>query len=45
MPDAFPNMDLGMPYADVTVPAGTSDGICRFYQEVMGCPASSADRC
>lgn len=39
--DSFPLMDLGMPYLDMQVPAGSAEGIARFYGEVMGCPASA----
>lgn len=40
---AFPRMDLGMPYVEMWVPPGASDGIARFYREVIGCPASAED--
>ena len=36
-PDKFPKMDLGMPYVELHVPPGTTDGIGRFYRQVMGC--------
>jgi catechol 2,3-dioxygenase-like lactoylglutathione lyase family enzyme len=39
-PGRFSRMPLGMPEVTVTVPAATSAGICRFYQQVMRCPAS-----
>jgi hypothetical protein len=39
----FPLMDLGMPYVEMQVKPGTSDGIARFYAEVIGCPAIAAD--
>jgi hypothetical protein len=39
----FPLMDLGMPYVDMQVPPGTSAGIVRFYDQVIGCPASAED--
>ena len=35
----FGNMQLGIPYVEFDVPKGTSAGIARFYQEVMGCHA------
>lgn len=39
----FPLMDLGMPYVEMQVAPGTAAGIARFYQQVMGCPASVSD--
>jgi len=42
-PGHFSNMPLGMPYVCVDVPAGTSAGICRFYTQVIGAPASCSD--
>jgi hypothetical protein len=42
-PASFTRMPLGMPEVTVTVPAGTSAGICRFYQQVMHCPASHSE--
>ena len=30
-------MQLGIPYVEFHVPPGTSDGIARFYESVMGC--------
>jgi len=37
-PSHFPRMDLGMPYVELYVPADTSAGIGRFYEQVLGCP-------
>lgn len=37
----FPLMDLGIPYIEIQVAPGTSDGIARFYRNVIGCPAST----
>ena len=37
-PQSFPRMDLGMPYVELAVPPGTTAGIQRFYEQVMGCP-------
>jgi hypothetical protein len=34
---------LGLPYITFEVPAGTADGIARFYREVMGTPATTGD--
>lgn len=34
----YANMDLGMPYVHLDVPAGSSAGIARFYQQVLQCP-------
>lgn len=38
-PANFPRMDLGMPYVELNVPVGTTPGIARFYEQVIGCPA------
>ena len=40
-PDAFPDMDLGMPYIDMQVPPDSTGGIARFYQQIIGCPAAA----
>src|SRR2546430_275269 len=37
-PGRFGAMTLGIPYVELTVPAGTADGIRRFYQEVFLTP-------
>ncbi len=37
-PDKFRKMPLGMPEVTVAVAPGTSEGICRFYQQVFRCP-------
>jgi catechol-2,3-dioxygenase len=39
-PDAFPRMALGMPRVTVRVAPGTTDGIARFYRDIIGCPAA-----
>lgn len=39
-PRAFGTMTLGIPRLDVDVAPGTAAGIGRFYQQVMGCPAT-----
>ena len=39
-PATFPRMDLGMPYVELHVPPGTAPGIQRFYEHVLGCPAT-----
>ncbi len=39
---AFPQMDMGLPYVQFDVPCATSDGIARFYQQVLGCPATAS---
>ena len=36
-PGKFPKMDLGMPYVELLVAPGTTEGIGRFYRQVMGC--------
>jgi hypothetical protein len=40
-PDAarFGRITLGIPHVEFEVPAGTAQGICAFYPEVMGIPA------
>jgi hypothetical protein len=37
----FGNTELGIVYVDFDVPKGTAEGIARFYQDVMKCPASA----
>src|SRR6201988_1765519 len=39
-PDAtrFGRITLGIPYVEFDVPAGTAQGICDFYPEIMGVP-------
>jgi len=32
----FGKVNLGIPYVEYTVPAGTADGIARFYKEILG---------
>ncbi len=41
--DAFGRMKLGMPYVDFDVAPGGAAGIARFYQEILGAPASVVD--
>jgi hypothetical protein len=40
-PDAarFGRITLGIPYVEFEVPAGTAQGICAFYPQIMGMPA------
>jgi hypothetical protein len=40
-PDAarFGRITLGIPYVEFEVPAGTAQGICAFYPQIMGIPA------
>ena len=33
----FPDMSLGMPYVEFTVPPGTAAGIAKFYERVFEC--------
>ncbi len=40
-PDKFPQMGLGMPYVQFDVPVGSSEGIARFYAQVLGAPAKA----
>ena len=42
-PSHFGNMDIGMPYVQLDVPIGTSAGIARFYEQVIGCSATIED--
>jgi len=35
----FGKVNLGIPYVEFTVPAGTADGIARFYKEILGAHA------
>jgi hypothetical protein len=44
-PDAarFGRITLGIPYVEFDVPAGTAQGICDFYPEIMGMPAELAN--
>jgi hypothetical protein len=35
----WPRMELGMPYVELPVPAGTAAGIARFYTQIMDAPA------
>ncbi|MSO80385.1 MAG: hypothetical protein EXQ97_01815 [Alphaproteobacteria bacterium] len=45
-PDAqYGPMALGMPYVEFDVPAGTADGIARFYRDIIGAPATVAAGC
>ena len=39
----FGRMLLGMPYVQFDVPKGTSDGIVRFYKQIVGTMASRID--
>ena len=34
---------LGIPFASLDVPPGTADGIARFYNDILACPAAAAD--
>lgn len=36
----FGRITLGMPYVEFDVAPGTLDGIARFYEEILGCPAA-----
>ena len=42
-PGVFHLMDLGMPYVEMQVAPGTSEGIARFYTQVIGCPAVASE--
>ncbi|HKN00452.1 MAG TPA: hypothetical protein VJX23_08035 [Candidatus Binataceae bacterium] len=39
----FGPITLGIPYVEFDVPAGSADGIARFYREIIGAPAAAAD--
>ena len=39
-PGTFGVMQLGIPYVEFQIPPGTSAGIARFYEKVMGCRTS-----
>lgn len=41
--ERFGQMMLGMPYVEFEVPAGSADGIAKFYRKVLGTMASVAD--
>ena len=40
----FGDTELGMVYVDFEAPAGSADGIARFYTEIMGAPAKVIQR-
>lgn len=40
---SFGSMTLGVPYVELTVPAGAAAGVQRFYAQVFGAPASLED--
>jgi len=42
-PPAFGDLRLGIPYVELDVPAGSADGIARFYREIVGAPARVED--
>jgi hypothetical protein len=42
-PGTFGDMKLGIPYVELLVPAGTSDGIGRFYRDVMKASAKTGN--
>lgn len=42
-PDKFPGRYLGIPYAEMQVAPGTSEGIARFYERAFGTPAAVKD--
>ena len=39
----FGRITLGIPYVEFDVPAGTAQGICDFYPQIMGMPAELAN--
>jgi hypothetical protein len=43
-PGQFPNMRLGIPYVEFTVPKGAAPTIQRFYEEVFDAPGSIEQR-
>ena len=44
-PGTFGVMQLGIPYVEFQVPPGTSAGIARFYESVMGCRTRQQKNC
>jgi hypothetical protein len=42
-PEKFPGRYLGIPYAEMQVVPGTSEGIARFYERVLATPAVVKD--
>ena len=42
-PDKFPGRYLGIPYAEMLVALGTSEGIARFYERVIATPSTIKD--
>ena len=40
---SFGRVNLGMPYVEFDVPPGTTQGIARFYREMLDAPASSGE--
>jgi hypothetical protein len=40
-PDGFGSMTLGVPYVELTVPAGAAPGIARFYDQVFHAPSAA----
>ncbi len=41
--ERFGAMALGIPYLELDAPAGTAEGIARFYREIMAAPATVED--
>jgi len=39
----FGAMQLGLPYVEFNVPAGSASGIARFYRELLAAPATAGD--
>jgi hypothetical protein len=42
--EEFGAAELGMPYVEFDVPAGSAEKIVRFYREIMGCTAQLVQR-
>jgi hypothetical protein len=42
--EEFGTIELGMPYVEFDVPAGSAEKIVRFYREIMGCTAQLVQR-
>lgn len=40
----YGNITIGMPYVELHAPAGSAEGIARFYEEIMGAKASVGKR-
>lgn len=44
-PGRFGEMKLGIPYVELSVSTGSTPGIARFYEQIMGAPATLSKKC